>query len=329
MTRGARSRLLQVSTTGGTRGPNPPSSGAFAMPESVRITGPDLYSDLTEVAAALYHKALVDLPPDVRRSVSEAETRESGGARRRLEVMVEAISTSDRTGILVCQDTGICVFFVRLGTKAPIDGARLANALREGVATATRRHSLRSSIVHPITRENRQDNTGLDVPIVHIDLVEDEDTVDILLVPKGSGSENMSYLKMLSPADGLDGVKKYVLDCVIDAGPRPCPPTVVGVGLGGTADYCAALAKRAILRPVGEPHPEPDIAALERQLLDALNTTGIGPQGLGGATTSFAVHIEYAWTHISMNPVAVNIQCWRGERARAVVTASGEVSYGY
>jgi fumarate hydratase subunit alpha/L(+)-tartrate dehydratase alpha subunit len=127
----------------------------------------------------------------------------------------------------------------------------------------------------------------------------------------------------------MSGVKRFVLDSVIEAGPRPCPPTVVGVGIGGTADLCAALAKRAILRPVGEPHPEPDIAALEAQLLDAINETGIGPQGLGGRTTSFAVHVEYAATHISMNPVAINIQCWRGERARATIGRNGEVRYGF
>lgn len=293
------------------------------------VHGTDLYPHLREVSAVLYKKALTDLPPDVRRSVSEAREREEGLAGRRLEVMVSTIRTSDDTGIIVCQDTGICVFFVRIGTGFPVNPAKLTTALREGIALASERHSLRSSIVHPLTRENRQDNTGPGVPEVHLDFVDGGCDLEILLVPKGSGSENMSFLRMLSPADGSAGVKEYVLDCVIEAGPRPCPPTIVGVGLGGTADQCAALAKKAILRPVGEPHPEPDIARLEQQLLTAVNTTGIGPQGLGGATTSFAVHVEYAWTHISMNPVAVNIQCWRGERASATVGADGEVAYGY
>jgi tartrate/fumarate subfamily iron-sulfur-dependent hydro-lyase alpha chain len=125
------------------------------------------------------------------------------------------------------------------------------------------------------------------------------------------------------------GIKRFVLDCVLAAGPRPCPPTVVGVGLGGTADACMTLAKRATLRPVGQPHPEPGIAQIERDLLAAINTLGIGPQGLGGETTAFAVHAEYAWTHISMNPVAVNIQCWRGERARLRIRADGTVEQGY
>lgn len=299
------------------------------QPALVRLSPKELYDDLVEVAATLYKKALTDLPPDVRGAVNQVRDVEEGGARRRLEVMVKSINVSDETGIIVCQDTGICVFFIKIGTEFAINGARLISALREGVAVATKRHDLRSSIVHPLTRENRQDNTGVEIPDVHVDFVDGSDQLEILIVPKGSGSENMSYLKMCSPADGVGGVKRFVLDSVIDAGPRPCPPTIVGVGIGGTADLCSALAKKAILRPVGEPHTESEIAALESQLLDAINTTGIGPQGLGGRTTSFAVHVEYAATHISMNPVAVNIQCWRGERARATVNSQGEVTYGY
>ncbi len=300
-----------------------------ATAEAIRVDSEQLYDDLVEVAAILYKKALTDLPPDVRGAVATVRDREEGGARRRLEVMVNAINTSDDTGIIVCQDTGICVFFVRIGTEFPVNGARLTSALRQGVARATERHHLRSSIVHPLTRSNDQTNTGVGIPDVHVEFVDGSDDLDILIVPKGSGSENMSFLKMLSPADGVAAVKRFILDSVVEAGPRPCPPTVVGVGLGGTADLCASLAKKAILRPVGEPHPEKEIAELEEEMLDVLNSTGIGPQGLGGATTSFAVHVEYAWTHISMNPVAVNIQCWRGERARATVSRTGEVTYGY
>lgn len=299
-------------------------------PDRVRLAGgEDLYDDFAEVAAALYKKALTDLPPDVRGAIGRAREKETGGARRRLDVMVKAIDTSDRTGIIVCQDTGICVYRVRLGTGFAVNGAKLVQSLRDGIARATRRYDLRSSVVHPLTRVNRQDNTGVGVPDVHVEFVDGSDELEILLLPKGSGSENMSFLAMLSPADGVAAVKRFILESVVKAGPRPCPPTVVGVGLGGTADLCMALAKGAIVRPVGDPHPEPDIAALERELVDALNETGIGPQGLGGSTTAFAVHIEYAATHISMNPVAVNIQCWRGERAKATVSPDGTVSYGY
>jgi tartrate/fumarate subfamily iron-sulfur-dependent hydro-lyase alpha chain len=298
------------------------------LARNIQTNSTAMYDDLVQVSAGLYKKALTDLPPDVRSAVNRVSEVEVGGARTRLDVMVKSIDVSDRTGIIVCQDTGICVYFVKLGTEFPINGAKLIDALRRGIAVATKEHNLRSSVVHPITRENRQDNTGVGIPDVHIEFVDGSDELEILLVPKGSGSENMSYLKMLSPAEGISGVKRFVLDSVIDAGPRPCPPTVVGVGIGGTADLCAGLAKRAILRPVGEPHPEPEVAAMEQKLLAAINETGIGPQGLGGSVTSFAVHVEYAATHISMNPVAVNIQCWRGERASATISRDGAVSYG-
>ncbi|MCP9951345.1 fumarate hydratase [Actinomadura madurae] len=193
-------------------------------PGTVRLGTDQLYDDLREVSAALYKKALTDLPPDVRHSVDAAHRREDGGARRRLEVMVKAIETSDETGIIVCQDTGICVFFVEIGTEAPVNGARMTEALRQGVALASERHSLRSSIVHPLTRENRQDNTGDGVPAVHVDFADGGDGLDILLIPKGSGSENMSFLSMLSPADGQAGVKKYILDRVVEAARAPARP---------------------------------------------------------------------------------------------------------
>lgn len=304
----------------------PPPGG----PSEVDISTPSLYDGVSEVGCALYKRALTTLPPDVREAIGSAHAREPDRqGRMRLQIMVDAVNTSDRTGIIVCQDTGIPVFFLGLGTEFPVNGARLQSALSRGIELATERYSLRSSVVHPVSRYNPQTSTGLGVPIFHVDFIDGSKCLDILLVPKGSGSENMSFLAMLTPADGLSGVKRFVLDSVVRAGAKPCPPTIVGVGLGGTADECVALAKRAIARPVGQHHPEKDIADLETQLCDALNATGIGPQGLGGLTTAFAVHIEYAYTHISMNPVAVNIQCWRGERARAQIHLDGHVDYGY
>ncbi|HEU5422337.1 MAG TPA: fumarate hydratase [Nitrolancea sp.] len=297
---------------------------------SQTLTGEQLYETVREVSCELYKRSLTDLPPDVRRSLAGALEHEEGRhARMMLQIMRHAVETSDKTGLIVCQDTGIPVYFVGIGTELTLNGAKLLQALKDGIERATARYNLRSSIVHPITRTNNQTSTGREVPVMHVDFLDGATYLDFELVPKGSGSENMSFVKMLTPADGLNGVKKFVLDSVVAAGANPCPPTIVGVGLGGSFDKCAELAKRAIKRPVGQSHPEPEIAALERDLLEAINLTGIGPQGLGGDTTSLAVHIEYAWTHITMNPVAVNIQCWRGERARARVYGDGRVEYGY
>jgi fumarate hydratase subunit alpha/L(+)-tartrate dehydratase alpha subunit len=180
--------------------------------------------------------------------------------------------------------------------------------------------------VHPLTRKHTGNNTGQGIPVVHFDFVADSDEIELAMAPKGSGSENMSFLRMLVPAEGIRGIHKFVLQCIFESGAKPCPPVIVGVGLGGTSDVASALAKKAsCFRKIGTVSDDPEIAQLERELLDEINRTGVGPQGLGGATTALAVHIEWAHTHISQNPVAVNLQCWRGERAEAVITAAGEV----
>jgi tartrate/fumarate subfamily iron-sulfur-dependent hydro-lyase alpha chain len=295
-----------------------------------QLQGEGLYETIVNVSAELYKRSLTDLPPDVREAVNTAFAAEEGRhARMMLRIIQRAVETSDRTDLIVCQDTGIPIYFVGIGTEFAVNGHRLIEALRAGIELATQKYNLRSSIVHPITRENRQTSTGKEIPVVHVEFLDGANYLELQLLPKGSGSENMSFIRMLTPADGLAGVKRFILDCVVQAGANPCPPTIVGVGIGGSFDKCAELAKRAIKRPVGEPHPEPEMAALERELLEAINLTGIGPQGLGGKTTALAVHIEYAWTHITMNPVAVNLQCWRGERASARIHADGTVNFGY
>jgi fumarate hydratase subunit alpha/L(+)-tartrate dehydratase alpha subunit len=205
----------------------------------------------------------------------------------------------------------------------------LTQAITRGTERATTEYPLRSSIVSPIKRENRQTSTGQGIPIIHYDFVPDSDVLDILFMPKGSGSENMSFMKMLLPADGVNGIKKFVLENVVGSGAKPCPPTIVGVGIGGSSDLCMTLAKKATSRPLGSKNPDPQIAAIEQELFDAINQTGIGPQGLGGNTTALAVHIESAWTHITCNPVAVNMQCWRAERRRAKISPGGKVEFGF
>jgi tartrate/fumarate subfamily iron-sulfur-dependent hydro-lyase alpha chain len=165
------------------------------------------------------------------------------------------------------------------------------------------------------------------VPIVHWDFVQGWDGLDVKCVPKGSGSENMSFLKMCVPADGVAGVKRFVLDSIVGAGGKPCPPGIVGVGIGGSADYAMHLAKEAIARPVGTHNPDPEAAKLEDELCELLNETGIGPMGLGGDVTVLYVHVEHADTHMTLNPVAVNYQCWAARRATAHVAADGAVEY--
>jgi len=242
--------------------------------------------------------------------------------------MLTNIEVAEARGLLVCQDTGIPVFKVRVGRRFPFDGPALLAALTRGVERATAEHPLRSSVCHPITRENPQTNTGRRIPVVDFEFLEEGEWLELRMMPKGSGAENQSYLKMLTPADGLGGVKRFVLESVLEAGGKPCPPIVVGVGLGGTADLAMKLAKEAIWRPIGEPNPDPELAKLEAELLEAVNATGLGPMGLGGDTTALAVHIEAAYTHITQNPVAVTLQCWRGERASARIYPDGRVEHG-
>jgi fumarate hydratase subunit alpha/L(+)-tartrate dehydratase alpha subunit len=229
--------------------------------------------------------------------------------------------------MMVCQDTGLPIYRVRVGNQMQIDLLEVKNRLRTGAERATKEYPLRSNTVHPITRKHTGTNTGQGIPVMKFDFVEG-DTIEIQMAPKGSGSENMSFLKMLLPSEGIKGIYKYVLQCVFDSGANPCPPVIVGIGLGGTSDVAAALAKEAsCFRRIGTHNPDPDIAKMERELLELINQTGIGPQGLGGATTAMAVNIEWAHTHISHNPVAVNMQCWRGERAGAVIDSEGNIRY--
>jgi fumarate hydratase subunit alpha/L(+)-tartrate dehydratase alpha subunit len=242
---------------------------------------------------------------------------------------------ADEKDMMVCQDTGLPIYKVLVGqhykfhgATEPLDFVEVKKRIKIGVERATSEYPLRSNTVHPITRKNTQTNTGQGIPIIKIDFIPDSDKLEIWMVPKGSGSENMSFLRMLKPADGMRAVKKFVLECVFDSGANPCPPTIVGIGLGGTSDAAAAMAKEAsCFRKVGTHNADPLVAQLENELLDLINQTGIGPQGLGGVTTAMAVHIEWAHTHISQLPVAVNMQCWRGERACATIDRDGNVAF--
>ncbi len=288
------------------------------------------YSLVENVCRDLYIQSLKEIPPDVVEAIRRAAKNESKEVGRRIfSHYLKSIELGRDQNMMVCQDTGIPIYWVEIGGKLRLDGARLTDAIVRGTERATREHPLRSSIVSPLSRENRQTSTGERIPIIHYDFAPDSDALDILFMPKGSGSENMSFMKMLVPADGINGIKRFVLEQVIGAGAKPCPPTIVGVGIGGSSDLCMTLAKKATTRPVGQRSPDPQLAALEEELLAAINQSGIGPQGLGGDTTALGVHIESAWTHITCNPVAVNLQCWRAERRRAKVWPEGKVEIGF
>ncbi|MDQ6640795.1 MAG: fumarate hydratase [Pseudomonadota bacterium] len=282
-----------------------------------------------DVAKELYIRALKVLPPDIKRGFERLSAGETGStAQRILATMVTNIRVAEDTGNLLCQDTGVPIYNVTIGRGIEVDGAALKEALRRGCERATREYPLRSSIVHPLTRKNEQTSCGLLVPIIHIDFTDTPDLLEIEMIPKGSGSENNSFLKMAVPAEGVDAIKTFVIDCVLGAGGKTCPPTIVGVGLGGTSDLAVLLAKRAATRPLGTACEDADGAALEAQLSAAVNELGVGPQGLGGDSTAFAVHIEIAATHITMNPIAVNMQCHSARRSRASFTPAG-VAYGF
>jgi fumarate hydratase subunit alpha/L(+)-tartrate dehydratase alpha subunit len=281
-----------------------------------------------EAAKELYIRALKRLPPDVKEgfaALSGSETDAS--AKRMLGTMIRNIAVAEETDNLLCQDTGIPVYNVFIGRGVEVDGVALKEAIRRGCERATREHPLRSSVVHPVTRKNEHSSCGRGVPVINIDF-KDNEVLDIEMIPKGSGSENNSWLRMAVPAEGVDAIKTFVVDCVLDAGGKTCPPTIVGVGIGGTADLCVHLAKIAATRPIGSRCEDPEGARLEAELTRAVNTLGVGPQGLGGDSTAFAVHVETAATHITMNPVAVNMQCHSARRARATFSAKG-VEYGF
>ena len=284
---------------------------------------------IEEAAKELYIRALKLLPPDIKQGFAALAGHESDAtAKSVLGTMITNIKVAEDTDNLLCQDTGIPIYNVWIGRGVEVDGVELKDAIRRGCERATREYPLRSSVVHPVTRANEHTSCGRGVPVINIDFTRERDTLEIEMIPKGSGSENNSFLRMAIPAEGVDAIKTFVVDCVLDAGGKTCPPTIVGVGVGGTADLCLHLAKVAATRPLGSQCEDPEGAKLEAQLTQAVNKLGVGPQGLGGDSTSFAVHVETAATHITMNPVAVNMQCHSARRARATFRPAG-LEYGF
>lgn len=274
--------------------------------------------DLIQTAVTrLVIEANYFLPQDVENSLRAAINEEiSPNGREILGLLLENSVIARSEEMPICQDTGYAVIFVELGQDVHITGGDLYTAINSGVREGYNKGYLRKSIVgHPLERINTKDNTPA---VVHLEIVPG-DKVKLTVAPKGGGSENMSALKMLKPADGIEGVKNFVLETVKNAGPNPCPPIIVGVGIGGTFEKCALLAKKALLRPVGSKNPDKVAAELETQLLKEINSTGIGPQGLGGKITALAVNVELYAAHIASLPVAVNINCHAARHKEVII----------
>ncbi len=246
------------------------------------------------------------LPDDVCRSFDAAAERESSPVAKEIfRQLKENEQLARNTGLPLCQDTGLAVLFVQLGSEVLIGDMTLNEAINEGVRKGYAEGYLRKSACDPMTRKNTGDNTPA---VIHIETVPG-DTLHIAYMAKGGGSENMSRVTMLAPAQGWEGIKKFVLQRVAEAGPNPCPPIILGIGVGGTFDYAPILAKKALMRKLDDTHPDPDVAAKEAELLELVNKLGIGPMGLGGETTCLAVKISMEPCHIASLPLAVNVQC--------------------
>ena len=271
---------------------------------------------ITDAVEELCIRANTQLPPDVKQALDNAHAAEPWPlARQTLELLQQNLCVAAGKDLPICQDTGMACVFIELGQDVHING-NLDEAVNEGVRRGYEKAYLRKSITaDPLQRVNTGDNTPA---FLTVHLVPG-DVCKITVAPKGAGSENMSRLTMLKPADGVQGVKDFVMETVKQAGANPCPPIVLGIGIGGSFDKCAALAKKALLRPLDQPNADPYYAALEKELLDAINATGFGPQGFGGATPCLGVCIEQLPTHVACLPVAVNVSCHVTRRASAEV----------
>lgn len=261
--------------------------------------------DIHDGVVGIVMSAARYLPEDVKGALKTSLDNEtSDSAREILGQLLENADLAATSGLPLCQDTGVGVFFVELGDQVHVEG-NLVEIINGAMVEGYQKGLLRKSLCHPLTRKNTGDNSPA---VVHVDIVPG-DKLKIKHMAKGGGSENMSRCTMLTPAQGWAGIKDFVVRRMAEAGPNPCPPTIVGVGIGGTFDLAPALAKKALFRPVGVRNPDPEIAAMEQELLDAINDLGIGPMGLGGKTTSLDVKIEMRPCHIASLPLAVNVQC--------------------
>ncbi len=271
---------------------------------------------ITETVSNLCTRANFDIPKDVMKVLRDAQNREiSPQGKDVLKQIIENDEIAHNEEVPMCQDTGLAVFFVELGQEVHITGGFITEAINEGVRKGYKDGYLRKSTCNPFTRKNVGDNTPA---IIHYEIVPG-DKIKITMAAKGGGSENMSRVMMMKPSDGLDGIKKYIVERVKESGSNPCPPVIVGVGIGGTFERSAIIAKKSLLRPLDVPNPDPELDKLENELLTSINKLGIGPMGLGGRVTALAVHIIVEPCHIASLPLAVNIQCHSARHKEIII----------
>ena len=269
-----------------------------------------------DTICSLYRDSVIELPEDIKNALKKAYDNETDEtARLNLKAILENIEAAHKNSIPMCQDTGLPIVFVKLGS---LKVENLYKGIRNGVEKATKKVPLRPNVVDPFTRENTGTNTGKGIPLVDVEIVEG-DYLELTIFPKGFGSENNNALKMGLPGEGVEGVKNFVLETVLAAGGKPCPPTRIGVGIGGSSDYALKLAKKALLRNINSKNPDNRLAELEHDILELINSTGIGPMGLGGKTTALDVKIELVDTHTAGLPIGVCIQCWAARHANTVL----------
>ncbi|NYB53132.1 MAG: fumarate hydratase [Methanobacteriaceae archaeon] len=273
-----------------------------------------------EEVCRLFKEAVINLPHDVKKSLEDAyHEEEDETALLNLKAILDNIKAAEEREIPLCQDTGLPIIFVKYGNvQVENNHEGIINGIKSGVEKATGEVPLRPNVVDPLTRKNTGNNIGRFIPQMDVELV-NTDSLEITVFPKGFGSENNNALKMALPGEGVEGIKNFILETVIAAGGKPCPPIVVGVGIGGTSDMALKLAKKALLRKLGVNHPEERIAVLENEMLEMINSTGIGPMGMGGKTTALDVKIEYADTHTAGLPIGVCIQCWAARSASGIL----------
>ncbi len=270
-----------------------------------------------ETVCRLFREAVIRIPDDVTLALKKAYLNEEDEiALLNLKAILDNIELARKMEVPVCQDTGLPIVFVRMGN---VEVENLYGGIAAGVERATQEVPLRPNVVDPLTRENTGTNTGNLIPQVDVEIAEDLDGLEITVFPKGFGSENNNALLMGLPGDGVEGVRDFVVETVLRAGGKPCPPVIVGVGIGGSSDLAMKLAKKALLGRVGERNPVKELASLEEDILDSINEAGSGPMGMGGKTTALDVKIRTAHTHTAGLPVGVCIQCWAARRATATI----------